>query len=198
MAILPNPTEYRTPDYPIESIFLKRWSPRAMNGEPITESERMRLFEAARWAPSTYNEQEWRFLYALRDTPAWSMFFDLLMAANQAWCARAAMLAVILSHKVFMRNGKPNPVHTFDSGAAFENLALQGAAMGLVVHGMAGFDYDKTRAALQVPDDYTVEAMFAVGRPGDPETLPLELKEREIPSGRKAVGEFVREGVFGF
>src|SRR6185437_5585799 len=133
MAILPGGRAHRTPEYPIERLFIERWSPRAMNGEPLDNAELMRLFEAARWAPSTYNEQEWRFLYAPRDTPHWPAFFGLLMEANQAWCHRAAVLIVVLSHKVFARDGRPNPVHTFDSGAAFENLALQGAAMGLVV-----------------------------------------------------------------
>lgn len=198
MGTLPNPADFRVPDYPIESIFIRRWSPRAMSGQPITEVERGSLFEAARWAPSTFNEQEWRFLYSLRDTANWGLFLDLLMPANQAWCKHAAMLSVVLSHKVFTRNGKPNPVHTFDAGTAFENLALQGAAMGLVVHGMAGFDYDKARSALKVPEDYSVEAMFAVGRPGDPDTLPAELKERELPSERKKIAEFAREGAFSF
>ena len=137
MNNLPDPMDHRRADRPIESIFLKRWSPRAMSGEPLTGDELMTLFEAARWAPSTYNEQEWRFLYARRDTPHWQTFFDLLMDANKVWCQRAAVLVVVLSHKVFERNGKPNPVHTFDTGAAFENLALQGTVMGLVVHGMA-------------------------------------------------------------
>jgi nitroreductase len=105
---------------------------------------------------------------------------------------------VVLSHKVFTRNGSPNPVHTFDAGAAFENLALQGAAMGLVVHGMAGFDRGKARATLAVPDDYDVEAMVAVGHPGDPAELPPQLQAREVPSGRNAVGEFIREGPFAF
>jgi nitroreductase len=193
-----DPMKYRRADRPIEDIFLKRWSPRAMSGEPIADEELMTLFEAARWAPSTYNEQEWRFLYARRDTPNWEKFFDLLMAANQVWCRRAALLVVVLSHKVFERNGKPNPVHTFDTGTAFENLALQGAAMGLVVHGMAGFDRDKARTSLDVPDDYAVEAMIALGRPGDPAELPEELRDREMPSGRKPVAEFVREGAFAF
>jgi len=98
-----------------------------MTGEPISEAEMMSLFEAARWAPSTYNEQEWRFLYARRDK--WPAFFDLLAEGNQAWCQRAALLSVIVAHKVFQRNGKPNPVHVFDSGSAFDNLALQGASM---------------------------------------------------------------------
>jgi nitroreductase len=198
MNELPDPLDHRQADRPIEAIFLKRWSPRAMSGDPLTDDELMTLFEAARWAPSTYNEQEWRFLYAKRDTPHWQTFFDLLMDANKVWCQRAAVLVVVLSHKVFERNGKPNPVHTFDTGAAFENLALQGAAMGLVVHGMAGFDRDKTRAALVVPDDFAVEAMVAIGRPGDPAELPQELRDREKPTGRKPVSQFVTEGEFSF
>src|SRR5258706_14088069 len=135
MSKLPKGDEIRKADHPIESIFVRRWSPRSMSGEAISEQEMLRLFEAARWAPSTYNEQEWRFLYARRDTPQWPLFFELLAEANRAWCHRAALLSVILAHKVFQRSGKPNPVHIFDSGLAFENLALQGTVMGLVVHG---------------------------------------------------------------
>jgi nitroreductase len=198
MAIHPRGREHRTPDYPIEPLLLDRWSPRAMSGEPLEDGELMRLFEAARWAPSTYNEQEWRFLFARRDTPHWTAFFELLMEANKVWCAKAAVLMVVLSHKVFTRDGKPNPVHTFDAGAAFENLALQGAAMGLVVHGMAGFNRDQARIALRVPDDYDVEAMVAVGHPGDPAELPPQLQAREKPSGRMAAREFIREGPFAF
>src|SRR6185295_7677710 len=127
-------------------------SPRAMSAEPISEQELMTMLEAARWAPSTFNEQEGRYLYARRDTPAWHTHFSLLAAPNQVWCKNAAVLVVVLSKKTFTQNGKPNPVHTFDSGNAFENLALQGAAMGLVVHGMAGFDRDKARHDLSVPE----------------------------------------------
>ena len=108
------------------------------------------------------------------------------------------MLSVILAHKVFQRNGQPNPVHVFDSGLAFENLALQGTAMGLVVHGMQGFDFDKARKSLGVPDDYAVSAMFAVGKPGNPDKLPAELREREKPSPRKPVRELICEGKFAF
>jgi nitroreductase len=198
MAKLPDPLEHRKPEHAIDSLFLRRWSPRAMTGHPVSPADLDRLFEAARWAPSTYNEQEWRFLYAHRNTPHWSTFFDLLMEANQAWCKNAGVLLVVTSHKVFSKNGKPNPVHTFDTGAAFENLALQGAVMGLVVHGMAGFDRDKARRALAVPDDYQVEAMVAIGHPGDTGTLPPELAEREVPSGRMPVSEFTAEGPFAF
>ena len=203
MSTLPDPlavnqTLGRKADWPIEPIFLKRWSPRAMTGEPLRDDELMTLFEAARWAPSTYNEQEWRFLYARRDSAHWQTFFGLLAEANQVWCKQAAALVVVLSHKVFTRNGKPNPVHTFDSGSAFENLALQGGAMGLVVHGMAGFDRDRARSALRVPEDYDVEAMIALGRPGNPGDLPEELQKIEKPSGRKKVNEIAREGPFAF
>jgi nitroreductase len=188
----------RKADHPIEPLILRRWSPRAMSGEAITEDEMLTLFEAARWAPSTFNEQEWRFLYGRRETPQWPVFFDLLAEGNREWCQRAAMLVVILAHKVFTRNGKPNPVHVFDCGNAFENLALQGTAMGLVVHGMAGFDFNKARTALAVPDDFAVVAMFAVGRPGDPSALSEDLREIEKPSGRKPVKEFICEGPFTF
>jgi nitroreductase len=125
-------------------------------------------------------------------------FFALLAEGNQAWCVRAALLGLVVAHKVFQRNGKPNPVHVFDSGLAYENLALQGAAMGLVVHGMQGFDYDKARTSLSIPDDYAVCAMFAVGRPGDPDQLDPERREIEKPSPRKPVREIICEGKFAF
>jgi nitroreductase len=188
----------RKADHPIEPLFLRRWSPRAMNAQPLSDAQINSLFEAARWAPSTYNEQEWRFLYARRDTPQWSTFFNLLVEGNQAWCKHAALLCVVLSHKVFAKNGKPNPVHTFDAGLAFENLALQGTSMGLVVHGMQGFDFDRARTELNVPDDYSVDAMFAAGIPGDPADLSPENREREKPSNRKPIEEIICEGKFSF
>lgn len=198
MAQLPNPADVRRPDRPIEPLFIRRWSPRAMSGAAVGADDLATLFEAARWAPSTYNEQEWRFLYAHRDGPHWATFFDLLGEGNRAWCHRAGVLVVVLSHKVFARNGKPNPVHTYDAGAAWENLALQGCAMGLVVHGMMGFDYGRAKTALAVPDDYTVEAMIAIGHPGNPDELPEALRKIETPSARKPVSELVREGPFAF
>jgi nitroreductase len=197
MSQLPNPLEHRTADYPILDLFLRRWSPRAMTGESIPQGELMTLFEAARWAPSTYNEQEWRFLYATREGEHWQTFFDLLTEGNQAWCKNAAVLIVALSHKTFTRNGKPNPVHTLDCGMAFENLLLQGATMNLICHGMAGFDRGKARVALHVPDDYGVEAMIAVGRPGNPDSLPENYRDMDRkPSGRKPLAEIVSEGRF--
>ncbi len=198
MSQLPKAENHRTPDHPIEPLILRRWSPRAMSGAPITDAQMLTLFEAARWAPSTYNEQEWRFVYARRDTEHWGPLFDLLVEQNQAWCAKAAMLAVIVAKKTFAKNGKPNPVHQFDCGNAFENLSLQGTAMGLVVHGMSGFDNEKAPEVLGIPDDCAVVAMFAVGNPGDPAELPEGMREMEQPTDRRPVTESICEGTFGF
>ncbi len=195
---LPNPEDFRKPDYPIEPLIYRRWSPRAMSGGPLSEAELLTLFEAARWAPSTYNEQEWRFLYARRETPQWPLFFDLLVEGNQAWCQRAAVLVVVLARKTFARNNKPNPVHLFDAGSSWQNIALQATAMGLVSHGMQGFDFEKARSALKVPDEFAVAAMFALGRPGNPNDLPPELRERETITGRRATRESICEGIFSF
>jgi len=191
-------SQHREADHPIEKLILHRWSPRALSGEPLSDHELHTLFEAARWAPSTYNEQEWRYLYARNGSPQWPTFFDLLVDANKAWCHRASILCVMIAHKVFTKTGKPNPVHLFDTGASFENLALQGIAMGLIVHGMAGFDFDKARRVLNIPDDWAVAAMFAAGKPGDPNDLPEQMRTREIPSGRKPLKEIIAEGGFAF
>ncbi len=196
MSKLPDPLAHRSADHPVESLFLRRWSPRAMAGTPVAQADLDRLLEAARWAPSTYNEQEWRFRYAHRDGPHWATFFDLLVPGNQAWCRPAGVLLVVGSQTVFARNGKPNPVHAFDAGAAFENFCLQGAAMGLVVHGMAGFDRERARTALRFPEQVAVQAMVAVGHPGDPAALPAELREKEVPSGRKPIADTSGEGPF--
>ena len=190
--------DVRKPEFPVEELFVRRWSPRAMSGEPISEREMLTLFEAARWAPSTYNEQEWRFLYARRDTPQWQTFFDLLVEGNRAWCHNAAMLVVIASKKTFTQSGKPNPVHLFDCGAAFENLALQGAAMNLVVHGMQGFNFNMAKQSLAIPDDFDVAAIFAVGKPGDLAELPEPLRQREKPSDRRPLRQSICEGKFSF
>jgi len=167
-----------------------------MSGDVLSTQEVLTLFEAARWAPSTYNEQEWKFIYSVHGSDSWKKFFDLLVEANQVWCQKASMLCVITGRTHFSKNGKPNPVHLFDCGNAFENLALQGTSMGLVVHGMSGFDYEKAKTVLNIPDTHVVVAMFAVGRPGNPEELPEKLKEVECPSPRKPLEDIISEGKF--
>ena len=166
---------YRRPDRAVEPLIYRRWSPRAMSGEAIAERELEALFEAARWAPSCFNEQPWRFLFARRDTHHWNTFFPLMVEGNQRWARNAAVLIVVVSRRIFERNGSPSRTHSFDSGAAWQCLALQGSALGLVVHGMAGFDYEAARERLEIPDDYRVEAMIAVGRPGRSEDLDESL-----------------------
>ena len=187
---------FRQPDHPVETLIYHRWSARAMSAQPLSSTELMRLFEAARWAPSSFNEQPWRFVYAERDSEHWARFVELLSEGNRRWAPQAAVLIVVLSRSTFERNGRPSRTHSYDTGAAWQNLALQGCRMGLVVHGMAGFDYDAARVVLQVPEEFAVEAMIAVGRPAPTETLPEPLREREVPSGRKPLAELAFPGVF--
>lgn len=196
MALEREISQYRQPEYDVDPLFVERWSPRAMSGEEISEAELMSLFEAARWAPSSFNNQPWRFVYARRNTPHWERFLDLLVEGNRSWAKAAAALVVILSKKTFDRNNRPSRTHSFDAGAAWENLALQGWRKGLVVHGMEGFEYEKAREVLRVPGDYDVEAMAVIGRPGRKEDLPEKLQEREKPTARKSLFEIVFEGMF--
>ncbi|TVQ81321.1 MAG: nitroreductase [Phycisphaeraceae bacterium] len=189
-------SKHRKPDHQILDVFPKRWSPRAMSAEPVSREEWSRLLEAARWSPSSYNEQPWRFVYAFRDTAHWSKLFDLLVEANQAWAQDAGVLALIVSKKTFSKNNSPNAVHVFDAGSAWQSLALQGISLGLVVHGMAGFDWDRARKDLNIPDDFSICAMLAVGKPGDPANLPEGYREMEQPSPRKPISEWSAEGKF--
>jgi nitroreductase len=191
-------SEVRKAGHSIDTLFLDRWSPRAMSGAEISEAELMVLFEAARWAPSSYNNQPWRILYARRNTPHWQTFFDLMVPQNQAWTKDAAALLLFISKTTFDFNGKPYPTHSFDTGAAWENLALQGWLKGYVVHGMQGFDYDNAKTALSIPDGFRVEAMAAIGRPGKKEDLSPDNQKREAPSDRKKLTEIICEGKFSW
>ena len=189
-------SQIRKADYAIEPLLIDRWSPRAMSGEEISREELMRLFEAARWAPSSFNTQQWRALYALRGAAHWQTFYDLLVDANKAWAKNAAALVVFISRKTFDHNDEPSVTHSYDCGAAWENFALQGFHQGLVVHGMQGFDYGRARKELKIPDEFQIEAMAAVGKPGSKEVLPEKLQARESPNDRRKVSESVFEGPF--
>lgn len=189
-----NKTEKRKPEYRISRIFWKRWSPRAMSPGKITDIELFSLFEAARWAPSSFNEQPWNFVYGKKNTKEWKTLFDLLSEHNKIWAKKSSVLVVIISKKKFTHNGKPNPTHSFDTGAAWMSIALQGFTQGLAIHGMAGFDYKKAKKNLKVSDVYKIEAMFAVGKPGKKEDLPAELQKKETPSQRKHISDFIFRG----
>jgi nitroreductase len=187
-------SEIRQADYPIDLQFLDRWSPRALSGAEIPLRDLMTLLEAARWAPSSSNLQPWRMLYARRNTPAWPAFFDLLNESNKSWVLNAGALVLFVSHRLNEKTGQPAASHSFDTGAAWAFFALQGFVRGYVVHGMLGFDLARARKELGIPDDYSIEAMVAVGSPAPRETLPPKLQEREIPSQRRKLTETVFEG----
>jgi nitroreductase len=190
----------RTADHDIDPLFLQRWSPRAFTGEPIPESELARIFEAARWAPSSSNAQPWRFLYARRDTPPWPKFLGLLSPTNQAWAQHTAVLIVAVSQTTRQPSGggppRPSHSHSFDCGAAWLSMALQATAMGWHAHGMAGFDIPRAAIELNVPADYRVEAAIAIGRHGNKSALPEAQQAREAPNGREPISSFTFEGGF--
>ncbi|MBS0345350.1 MAG: nitroreductase family protein [Proteobacteria bacterium] len=195
-------TQARQTDYPIDPLFTQRWSPRAFTGEQIPEESLLALLEAARWAPSAYNAQPWRFIYARRDTPSWQPVFDNLVEFNRGWVHKAAALVVVLSHKQYTAPGasesQPNAWHSFDTGAAWASLAFQATLSGWHAHGLGGFDADGLRASLGIPDDYAVEAVIAVGKLGDKASLPEALQERETPNTRRPLAELVADGRFDF
>ena len=186
----------RQPAFPINPLLLNRWSPRSMTGEEMDDETTMSLFEAARWAPSSYNNQPWRFVYAKRNTPHWNRLFDLVAEPNKVWAKNAAVLVVVVSNKHFDINGKYSITHQYDAGAAWENLALEASTRGVVAHGMQGFDYERARADLEIPDSFDVMAMIAIGKRGPKENLPMNLQEKEDPNGRKPLREIVMEGRF--
>lgn len=188
----------RQSTYPILALLISRVSSRAFSPERLSEEELMTLFEAARWAPSAYNNQPWRFLFARRDDKDWDRFFSPLVDFNKSWCKDADTLVAVISRNNFTHNEKPSRTASFDTGAAFMSLALEAHARNIVAHAMEGFDYDALRSNLDIPDSYTIQAMIAVGRQGDKEVLPPELKDREVPSERRLLSSIIGEGKFSF
>lgn len=188
----------RIAGHPIDPLFLLRWSPRAFDGSAITEDELMVLLEAARWAPSAYNLQPWRFSYALNGDAHWGRYVDALIPFNQGWADKAAALVFIVSDTQ-MRDVEgaakgANWSHSFDAGAAWAQLALQASMIGLAAHAMTGFEESKVRHAIDLPADYRPEAAVAIGRVGDPASLDAKLRDRETPSGRRSMEEVAFAG----
>ncbi len=190
----------RAPAHPIDPLFTQRWSPRAFDGAAIPQTDLDSILEAARWAPSAFNYQPWRFLYAHRDGAEWQPFLDLLLPFNQGWAQHASVLLFILSDGVMDKGDgsepKPSHSHSFDAGAAWALLALQATRLGYHCHGMTGVDMDAARKALEVPDRFRIEAAVAIGRRGDVAILPDALQAREQPSDRKPIADFAFEGRF--
>ncbi|CAG9272637.1 nitroreductase family protein [Paraburkholderia unamae] len=192
----------RTADHPIDRQFLDRWSPRAFTDDTLPEATLLTFLEAARWAPSSYNAQPWRFVYARRGTAHWSRFVGFLNEFNRGWAQHAAAIVIVVSKKTFVPPGTANPValatHSFDSGAAWAQLALQASLAGWKAHGLAGIERERIREQLALPDDYAIEAALAIGRPGDPAQLSETLRAREVPSSRAPLAAIAAEGRFVF
>jgi nitroreductase len=193
-------TNPRASTRPVDSLFLDRWSPRAFDSSAIPQADLDTIFDAARWAPSAFNYQPWRFLYAHRDDADWQRFLELLLPFNQGWVKNAGAIVFILSDTLIAAPGsddyKPSHSHSFDAGAAWALLALQATRLGYHTHGMTGVDFDKARAELAVPERFRIEAAVAIGRQGDKSVLPEALQAREEPSDRKPVESFAHQGNF--
>lgn len=191
----PNP---RKADHEIDRLFIDRWSPRIFTGEALPEAELHRMFEAARWAPSSYNSQPWRFVYALRETPDWDVFLDLLVPGNRKWATEAGALLFLASNER-MKVGdelKPSYSHSFDAGAAWLSLALQANRLGWYAHGMVGFDKERAPDVLHLPEQHRIEAAIAIGRAVAHEHLTDEQRERERPNTRRPIADFAFKGSF--
>jgi len=192
----------RVPEYDIDPIFIQRWSPRAFTGDSIDNTVLLSLFEAARWAPSANNSQPWRFIYAKNGSEHWSKILGLANENNQRWAAKAGAIVALVSKTTHVRNGDtvPTPLrnHSLDAGAAWTSLALQAVHSGLATHAIGGFDRDKARDILNIPEGFHVEILIAIGKQADRNTLPEDIQAREQPTPRRPLKHFIAEGNFTF
>lgn len=170
-------------NYEIMDLIKLRWSPRAISEEKIPREEIMSLIEAARFAPSCYNEQPWRFVIADTEENLKKMR-DLLMTGNQIWANKAPVLLLIVAKKTFTYDGEENAWHLFDAGTAWGYLSLEAQRRGLVTHAMGGFDSDKARTAFNIPDDFSIITVVAIGKQGNKKALASKLRSSEIPGTR--------------
>ncbi|MBI4720857.1 MAG: nitroreductase family protein [Chitinivibrionia bacterium] len=186
-------------EYPVHELIGRRWSPVAFSGRPLTGSDIASLFEAARWAPSSFNEQPWRFIVAARDDPEeFARMLSCLSPGNQAWVRHAPLVILTFAKLAFDRNGKPNRHALHDVGLAAENLVLQAMSMGLFAHQMAGFDSAKVVETYGVPGGFEPVTAIAVGYPGDADSLPEDLRRRQHSKrARVSLGSLVFTKVWG-
>jgi len=185
--------------HPIHESIQHRWSPRAFSEKPVSAEVLRSLFEAARWAPSSNNEQPWAFLVTTRDDhESHARMLSTLVEFNQTWAKHAPVLAIAVSEMAFARTGKPNRNAFYDTGAAVANLSFEATSRGLFVHQMAGFDPHKAIELFEIPTGWEPIAAFVIGYPGEPASLPDPLREREIaPRERKRLEFFVMGGHWG-
>lgn len=186
-------------DHPIHALLAARWSPRAFASRAVDPAQLQRLFEAARWAPSSYNEQPWAFVAAAADdAPGFARVLECLIEFNRSWASSAPVLLIALAHRVLSGSGKENPHAWHDVGAAVAHLTFQATSEGLAVHQMAGILPDRVRELFAIPPDWTPVSAIAIGYPGNPDLLPEKLRERELaPRIRKPQSQFVIRNRWG-
>lgn len=186
----------RVAHHPIDPIFTGRWSPRSFTAEPVPDTVLKSAFEAARWAPSASNAQPWRFLVARPGDAFWDTYLSLLVPRNRLWATRASALILIVSERRLERRGEivDNVSHSFDAGAAWANFAHQALLLGWHTHGIGGFDREGARRELNIPEDFAIEAVIALGRRGDLQGLDPEFHAAEAPSDRRPLAETVFAG----
>lgn len=186
---------------PIHEIIANRWSGRAYDAERrVSQGQTIALLESARWAPSCYGDQPWRFIVWDKDVDpsGWQKVFNCLTPGNQAWAKNAPLLILACADTLFNHNGQPNRWAGYDTGAAVENLCLQATAMELMAHQMGGFDADKTRVEFSIPSRFTLMAMISVGYPADIATVHGDALQRETaPRSRRPLGELFFRGEWG-
>jgi nitroreductase len=186
-------------NFPVHDLIRDRWSPRAFAAKPIEPGVLASLFEAARWAPSSSNEQPWAYLVATKDDPEnFAKTLSVLVEFNASWAKEAGALALAVSSLKFRANGTPNRNAFYDTGAASALLSVEATYRGLAVHQMAGFDPAKAKQVFGIPEDWEPIAAIAIGYPGDPGALSEKLRDREVaPRTRKPLSEFVMSGRWG-
>ncbi len=186
-------------DAKINKNIQKRWSPRSFQERPV-ESENLRLiFEAASWAASCFNEQPWRFIFASQQNrEQFQAILGCLMKGNQTWAAKAPLLAISVAKTHFEHNNSPNRHAWHDVGQAVATMALQAVEMGIFIHQMAGFDAQKAKNDLNIPEGFEPVAAIAIGYPEKAEVLPEDLRKRELaPRQRQSIGNLLFEGRWG-
>jgi nitroreductase len=180
-------------EYPIHDLLRRRWSPRAFASRPVEPAKLKSLFEAARWAPSSYNEQPWAFIVATKDRPAdFARVLECLVEFNRGWASAAPVLILTVAHTLLERNGQPNRHAFHDIGLAVGSLSVQATAEGLAVHQMAGILPERAKELFHIPDGWEAVSGVAVGYPGEPDALPEPLRQRELAERtRKPLASFV-------
>jgi nitroreductase len=182
----------RSSRFPILRLFLERRSSRAFSDDAVSREQIATVLEAARWAPSSFNDQPWRFIVARRDGDGWDHFLSWLSESNRVWCRRAGALVLVVaksSHSV-------RTPHDFDTGAAWAQLALQATASGLIAHAVAGFDHERAADDLHIPFSFHPVCLVALGVPGPVAELPERLRSRETASQRRPLHEIAFDGAW--